>query len=285
MKLYVMLAFTRNQQSPNQVLIDVFAELRRQAFQVEIGVFDEILLDPARIVAQHDLYLLKSHTTLWLSIAGILHAQNARLLNPYLACLAAHNKIVAAQRLRAGHIRVPETWVTGDLHLLQKIILDRPLILKPYTGNRGEGIVIARTPEDLQQLMPLTQPMLVQEYFSDIGEELKVYGVGHHVFGIRKTETQRIPIEIDDELRTLALRCGEWFGLGLYGLDVLKTESGYIVVDLNYFPSYKGVPNVAPVIANYIAEYATGRRPELQPPPLFVPKPSFALDPSMPWSA
>jgi hypothetical protein len=30
-------------------------------------------------------------------------------------------------------------------------------------------------------------------------------------------------------------------------------------VDLNYFPGYKGVPNIAPLIADYIEAYARGR--------------------------
>lgn len=260
-KLYIMLAFTRNQHTPNPVLVEVFARLRQQGCQVEIGIANELVLDPARLTVTHDLYILKSHTTLWLSLAGILHEQGARLLNPYPACLAAHNKIVAAQRLRAAGIRVPETWVTGNLNLLWSIVQDRPLIIKPYTGSKGEGIVIVRTPAELAQLPPLTQPMLVQECLPGYGEDLKVYVVGHHVFGIRKVlhqgVLQRTPVLISEEVRQLALQCGQWFGLGLYGLDVLETEAGPIVVDLNYFPSYKGIPGVALLIAEYIMMYAS----------------------------
>jgi hypothetical protein len=39
---------------------------------------------------------------------------------------------------------------------------------------------------------------------------------------------------------------------------------------VNYFPGYKGVPGAAPLIADYIEDYAHGRE-RLELPPLDVP--------------
>ena len=70
-------------------------------------------------------------------------------------------------------------------------------------------------------------------------------------------------------MRAIALRCGQVCGLGLYGLDVVESQCGPVVVDVNYFPGYKGVPDVAPRIADYIDQYARGhyglRWPALEP--------------------
>ena len=55
-----------------------------------------------------------------------------------------------------------------------------------------------------------------------------------------------------------SLRAGRVCGLGLYGLDIIESPRGPFVVDLNYFPGYKGVPNAAPMIADYIDAYAKG---------------------------
>jgi ribosomal protein S6--L-glutamate ligase len=60
-------------------------------------------------------------------------------------------------------------------------------------------------------------------------------------------------------VRDIALRCGALFGMGLYGLDVLVPEGGPVVVDVNTFPGYGGVPGIASVIAEYIDGYARGR--------------------------
>jgi ribosomal protein S6--L-glutamate ligase len=63
---------------------------------------------------------------------------------------------------------------------------------------------------------------------------------------------------VDPEVRDIALRCGRAFGLGLFGLDLIEGVDGPVVVDLNYFPGYKGVPDPAPMIAEYIVAYAAG---------------------------
>lgn len=265
MNIYFMLAFTRDTKAPNPVLVELFDLLRERGHEVEIGVADELVLGPTELTARHDLYILKSHSALWMSLAGILHAQGARMLNPYLSCLAAHNKIVAERRLEACGIPTPASWVTGDLSLLRVISEERPLIIKPYIGGRGVGVMLVRDGSDLAAIEPPQQPMLIQEYVP--GAEIKVYVIGDQVFGIRKEETPtgtvRTLCEVSDDVRAIALRCGEVFGLGLYGLDVIESDAGPVVIDLNYFPSYKGIPNAARLLADYICDYAAARQPEL----------------------
>lgn len=258
MKIYFMLAFTRATLNPNPVLVELFERLRSRGNEVELGVADELVMDPARFVPDRDLYILKSHAPLWLSLAGVLHGQGARILNPYLACVAAHNKIVAERRLEAAGIPTPHSWVTGDLSLLQPLSEDRALIVKPYIGGRGVGVTLARNPQELAAIPASDQPVLVQEFVP--GNEIKVAVIGETVTAIRKIETPtgsvRVPYPVSDTVREIALRSGQIFGLKLYGLDVIEGPDGPVVIDLNYFPSYKGVPNAATLLADYILDFA-----------------------------
>src|ERR687897_333594 len=64
------------------------------------------------------------------------------------------------------------------------------------------------------------------------------------------------PCPVDPEVREVARRCGEALGLGLYGIDIIEGRQGLSVVDVNFFPGYKGVANAAPLIAAYIEAYA-----------------------------
>lgn len=66
-------------------------------------------------------------------------------------------------------------------------------------------------------------------------------------------------------MERIALRCGKVFAPGLYGLDVLLGPDGSVVIDLNYFPSYKGGPYAADRLAEYIYAYAAGDVAELAP--------------------
>ena len=104
--------------------------------------------------------------------------------------------------------------------------------------------------------------MLVQEHIPGPGEDLKVYVVGDQVFAVRKpfSETSFAvpgrPVRVDAEVRALALRAGRALGLGLFGLDVIESPAGPVVVDANYFPGYKGVPDAGRLIGEYIDEHA-----------------------------
>jgi ribosomal protein S6--L-glutamate ligase len=246
------------------VLQEVFGDLSRRGFEVETGIAEEMVLRPDTLSVEHDLYILKSHTELSLSIAGILDSQGARLLNPYPSCIATQDKLQASRRLRAWGVPAPACWVTGDFWRLRSIVEEQPLLIKPYRGHRGAGLILVRNPAELAALPEPESPVIVQEFIRGAGEDLKVYVVGDQVYAVRKAFSSisftqpGCPVPVSSEVRDIALRCGQAFGLGLYGLDMIESPDGPVVVDLNYFPGYKGVPEIAPRIADYIAEYALG---------------------------
>lgn len=259
---------------PSPVLVETYDILERRGYEVESTIAEEILNRPDEVVPEHDLYILKSHTELSLSLAGALHTQGARLLNPYPSCFLTQNKIVVSRMLSAAGIPAPRSWVTADLSLLSEVVERHPLIVKPYMGHRGAGIQIARTPEELASIVLPDVPVIVQELVAGDGEDTKIYCVRDQVFAVRKvfsetsfTQVGR-PVPMSEEMRSIAVRTGEVCGLSLYGLDVIETENGPYVVDVNYFPGYKGVPDVAPLIADCIDDYAQGRYTITPPQPV-----------------
>jgi ribosomal protein S6--L-glutamate ligase len=263
MRIFFLLA-RRVPPVPSAMLVEACELLERRGHEIESAIVDELVLRPDRLVPRHDLYVLKSHTELSLSIAGVLASRGARLLNPYRSCLATQDKIVAARRLRAAGVPIPRTWVTGDLSLLRPVVEERPLMVKPHRGHRGVGIAVVRTSAELAALRPPETPLLVQEFVEGGGEDLKLYVVGEQVFAVRKpfsamsfTHAGR-PAPVDAELRDIARTCGRALGLGLYGLDVIESTAGPVVVDVNTFPGYKGVPGAAPLIADYVEAYGQG---------------------------
>jgi ribosomal protein S6--L-glutamate ligase len=162
-------------------------------------------------------------------------------------------------------VPAPDCWVTGDLSLVRAVVAQRPLIVKPYLGHRGQGLRIIRDAQALESLPLPETPVLIQEYIEGAVEDLKVYVVGDEVHAVRKTFTPDSftvggrPCGVSPKVREVALRCGRALGLGLYGLDVVESAGRFWVVDVNTFPGYKGVPLVAPRIAEYIEGYATER--------------------------
>jgi ribosomal protein S6--L-glutamate ligase len=269
-KFHFILA-RRNPDVPSRIILDVSDLLRQRGHSVECSIPEETLSGLHELPRDADLYLLKSYTELSLSLAGVLSARGAKLINPYEGCAAARNKIVCYQMLREAGVPVPRSWITANLTLLKTLLRRFPLILKPYMGWRGEGVQVVRRQQDLLGFRVPAMPLLIQEYIENDGEDLRLYVAGDEVFGIRKRFSNSSfsvdgePTRVSPEMRDIALRCGRAFGLTLYGIDIIEGADGPVVVDVNYFPGYKGVPGAAYSVADCIEKHASSLQKHLQP--------------------
>ena len=247
---------------PSQIVLEASAILARRGFEVSSTIPEEVLRRPEQLADEADLFVLKSYTPLSLALAGVLHGSGARVLNPYPACASARNKILAAQVLDAARIPTPRSWVTGNLALLADLVKQMPLVVKPSLGWRGEGVQVVQSEAELLALPAPTEPVLVQELVPGPGVDLRVYVAGGEVFATRKpfsSTSYSVPgeeVEVEDEVRRIALRCGEAFGLVLFGLDIIESPDGPRVVDVNYFPGYKGIARAPEAVAGFIARHA-----------------------------
>ncbi|MBX3277797.1 MAG: ATP-grasp domain-containing protein [Acidobacteria bacterium] len=264
MKLFFMVV-RRVPPVPSPILVETYDRLRARGYEVGESIAEEVLTRSDEVEVENDLYILKSHTELSLSLAGALFTRGARMLNPYPSCALTQNKIIVSRLLTEAGVPAPRSWVTADFTLLRELASETPLIIKPYMGHRGAGITKITKPEDLDSFTAPEFPMIVQELIPGHGEDLKIYVVGDQVHGVQKPFSETSfsvpgrPVPISDEVRDLARRVGRICGLGLYGLDVIESPRGPFVVDVNYFPGYKGVPGAAEMIADYIDDYAQGR--------------------------
>ncbi len=64
------------------------------------------------------------------------------------------------------------------------------------------------------------------------------------------------PVPLTPALRTLALDAARTFDLDLYGIDCALTALGPVVVDVNDFPNYVGVPDVGARLADHVLAHA-----------------------------
>lgn len=248
---------------PSPLLVELAGRLRDRGHHVSGFVVEEALLpvDPGR---DGTLYLLKSHTETALSVAASLHAGGARVFNPLPACTTAQDKVLANQRLAAAGVAVPDTWVTGEPSAARPLLDDGPLVIKPGRGHRGIGVQVVRTPHELAAVPSPSGPVVVQRLVEGPGYDLKVYVAGGRVWAVRKAfdgasfTRPGEPVLVTRAVRELADRIRDVSGLGLFGFDVIESPHGPVVVDLNYFPGYKGCEGVAGPMADYLHRVATG---------------------------
>ncbi len=134
-----------------------------------------------------------------------------------------------------------------------------PLILKATYGDNSQGLRLIRHPEDLADLHWTDALVLAQHYLPNDGFDLKLYVCGQQVFAVRKPspfngapKASAQPVQPDQSVVELALRCGATFGLEVYGVDTIETPNGLAVIEVNEFPNFTGVPGVADHLADHI---------------------------------
>src|SRR2546428_3739806 len=71
------------------------------------------LIDLSTVRVEHDLYVLKQISGISMSLAGVLHAQGAAIVNPYPVTVAIRDKVIAARILGAAGAPMPATYVVS----------------------------------------------------------------------------------------------------------------------------------------------------------------------------
>lgn len=227
---------------------------------VELIYPDDSLRNVAQIENDCDLYLLKSGTETALSFAGVLDAAGARIINPYPTVVAMRDKIIATKLLQAADIPLPETFFAAQASQLVDALRDGPLVVKPFwAASQGRGVRVIKTAAELATVTSDEGLLFAQRYHQPDGRDYKLYVIGDGVFGVRrvwppKTLDDKLgePFAVDGQMKEIALRCGRAFGVGLYGVDVITSNGQPFVVDINTFPGFKGVPQAAELLAEYI---------------------------------
>lgn len=240
------------------IMPEVVRMLAEWGATIEIIYPEERITDLGSVRVEHDLYVLKSGTELALSMAGALHAAGATILNPYPVAAVMRDKIAATRVLQAAGVPVPQTFVAA--HPKQfAALLDDPLVVKPYRGSQGRGVRVVWDAEELDDIGVDAGPVFAQRYHKPEGEDRKIYCIGGQLFGVLRTwpaqsyeEKLGRPFTITPELREIALRCGRAFGVDLFGLDIIISDGRPYVVDIQAFPGFKGVPEAALHLADYI---------------------------------
>ena len=196
-------------------------------------------------------------------LAAVLHAERVgvRTINARAAVDAVHNKLDMAVRLATGGVPMPPTWAGRPSDLARRIPAPAyPIVLKPIFGDNANGL---RLVDDARELAGAEWPepvALAQRYLAGDGWDLKLYGIGDRLFAVRKPSpfppgrrpAIAEPVRLTDEHRALGERCRRLFGLELFGIDCLETADGVVVIEVNEFPNYTGVPDADDQLADHV---------------------------------
>src|SRR5579872_1060777 len=215
-------------------------------------------------LTNYDAYVLKTVSEgPGLTILEAAEAVGIPTINNSRAIRLVRDKAVAVAFAQACGLPVPTTYFVGHYRALVNVPRDLyPVVVKPSNGTSMQDIHLVRTVEEMETLtLDPNSYYLAMRYVENTGYDIKLYVTGQEVHAIVKSSplhgvVQETEIPVSREMLKLAQRVGQVFGLDLYGVDVLETPQGLMLVDINDFPSFYGVPRKVACIAEYILHSA-----------------------------
>ena len=216
-----------------------------------------------------DLYLLKSHAPQSLDLAHWLEGRGALVVNSWAASLACQDRAMMSERMLGAGLPWPRTWHFATLaELLRwpdlRATVPFPLILKSAYSHRGDLVQKIGTVAELEGLAGAwsAEPVIVQEFVPGDGWDTKLWVIDQYIFAARRRTTLEaegktgdIPLALEElpaAWITLTREVGRVFDLRLYGLDLLLTARGPMVVDVNGFPGFRGAPGAVEALVGLV---------------------------------
>jgi ribosomal protein S6--L-glutamate ligase len=187
------------------------------------------------------------------------------VINRRSAIAAVHNEAEMTVRLASAGLPMPRTWLGPLTQLGEQLSgADFPVIVKPVFGDNCRGLEVICSREQLSALHWLDSLAVVQAFIPGLEFDLKLYCIGSEVWAVRKPSplaAKFFPgssangaelLPVSPAWRDVALRCGEVFGLELYGVDCIETSAGLLVIEVNEFPNYSAVPGADEKLSQYV---------------------------------
>jgi ribosomal protein S6--L-glutamate ligase len=183
-------------------------------------------------------------------------------LNESVAIGRARDKLRSMQLLARAGIGLPVTAFAHDPRQADAVIQmagGAPVIIKLIEGTQGLGVILGETHSSARSTIEAFRAqnvnILVQEFIREAaGSDLRAFVVGKRVIAaMQRTGAQgefrsnlhrggsANTIRITPEERTTALRAAKVMGLNVCGVDMLRSNHGPVVMEVNSSPGLEGV--------------------------------------------
>jgi len=197
--------------------------------------------------------------------------------NPSQAISRSRDKLRCLQLLAREGIELPVTGFansTKDIDGLINTVGGAPLVIKLLEGTQGIGVVLAETYQTAKSVIEafrgLDANILVQEFIEEAGgADLRCFVVGDRVIAAMKRQGAEgefrsnlhrggtaKKIRLSPEERSTAMRSAKAMGLKVAGVDLLRSNRGPVVMEVNSSPGLEGIETVTKVdVSGKIIEF------------------------------
>ncbi len=201
------------------------------------------------------------------------------VINRSKAIATARHKFRSLRILAQHGLPIPPSLTVGSAAFLENAVADigeYPFILKPFYGTHGRGVMLLDTPTSLTStvdaLCDLHHDYVIQAFVKEAGGvDIRVLVVGDEAIAAMKRSAPSgefranihkgasgEAVTLPKEYTHLAIKATAALELEVAGVDLLETDEGPVVLEVNPSPGFEELQSVTGIdIAAAIIEFAT----------------------------
>ena len=192
----------------------------------------------------------------------------------------SRDKLRSIQILSRHNVRTPATTFARDrADVLPAIELvgGAPVVIKLIEGTQGIGVILAPDTKVaeavIETLQTAKQNVLIQRFIAESkGRDIRAFVIGDRVVAamrriaqgdefrsnVHRGGTTEI-VELDEESQRVAVQSAQIMGLRVAGVDMLESNEGPMVMEVNSSPGLEGIEtatelDIAGAIIDYVAD-------------------------------
>ena len=191
--------------------------------------------------------------------------------------LNSRDKWTCFQVLAKAGIPVPNTILGGyyDAELVLKKFKDTPVIIKILEGTHGQGVILSESNQNalatVETLQASNVKFILQEYIAESkGADIRAIVVDGVIVAAMRRQCKAgdfrsnlhrggtsESLQLSYEEESVALKAAKTFRLGVCGVDILQSDRGPLVLEVNSTPGLEGIEtttgkNISKSIIGYL---------------------------------
>ena len=193
------------------------------------------------------------------------------------ALVRSRDKLRSLQLLARAGIGMPKTAFASTTKYVDNLIEQAggvPCVIKLLEGTQGIGVILAETQASaksvIEAFLDVKVNLLVQEFVKEAkGADIRAFVVDGQIVGAMKRQGAEgefrsnlhrggnaTAIKLSPEEKSTAIRSAKKLGLGIAGVDMLQSNRGPLVMEVNSSPGLQGIEGATKEdIAGKIIEY------------------------------
>lgn len=212
-----------------------------------------------------------------LAVLRQLETMGVYPVNESVAIERSRDKLRSMQLLARDGIGLPVTMFAHDTKMTEEVISragGAPVVIKLLEGTQGVGVVLGETHKAAKSVIEAFRGanvnILVQEFIKEAGAtDIRCLVVGGKVVAsMQRTGAEgdfrsnlhrggsASKIKITPEERSTAIRAAKTMGLNVCGVDMLRSNHGPVVMEVNSSPGLEGVETATNIdVATKVIEF------------------------------